>query len=63
MRLNVTRDGDIWWGYIVVNGAAHKVAYGEIDDLREYALANDYSGILIGAPSVPFFQTVIFVKV
>jgi hypothetical protein len=64
MRLNVTRDGDSWWGYIVVNGAAHRVAYGEIDALRDYALANGYEGILLGGgPSVPFFQTVIFVKV
>jgi len=65
MRLNVTKDADgvWWWGYVVINGAAHKVAYGEIDALRDYASANGYEGILIGAPSVPFFSTVIFVKV
>jgi hypothetical protein len=74
MRLNVTRDAgeagwedyaipNRWWGYIVVNGAAHKVAYGTIDALREYASANGYEGILIGAPSVPFFQVVICVGV
>jgi len=65
MRLNVTKDADgvWWWGYVVINGAAYKVAYGDLDDLREYASANDYSGILIGAPSVPFFQAIIYVKV
>ncbi len=56
--LDVCSDGDFdcWVAYTVSRGLAFRIHRGSLDELREYARCNGYSGIVVGTPSVPWSE-------
>ena len=55
--------GDVWCGYVILNGCPYKVAYGDLAGLKAYAWRNGYDGIFFDKPSMPFGSVVTAVSV